>query len=641
MGGKEQSQAADAFAGAIPDLFIEQYVNRPGAFVVPNASVKAAAMEVVQGTYDAANYGDKFGLYDNWLSIVESGFDVSKQLWELINIRNEPVLKYTADTMKELSLLLDSVAEPSDEESSEEENESEEEPVSASEVEEKGELSQQDEDDEDDDDDDDDLAVHNSDDSGSDVASPAEDSDLDEDDASGVGARRSVVDDDFFSLAEMEGFADEAEEEDMRDRAILAGDHPKRAEADEESSESEDDEEDVDLFQGPVALGGDSDEEDGGDTESGFRADQMMYADFFEPPKGSKRALAKASRERHAKRPKFDPTAEQPESEFGSEDGESEDESEFGSEDGESEDGESGDETTGRKKNLFDDDSDDEGDGETAADGEGKSEFEKRQEKLQQLIGKLEDEAVEKKHWTMVGEVDSKARPKNSLLEQDLDFDQVQKPVPVITQDVTQTLEDIIKRRILNEEWDDVERKKDIQAKPFKPSQFFELDDKAPKKSLAEEYEEEFMAQKAGDAYVPEKDAKAEEAHKEIDMLFRSLFTQLDALSNFHFAPKPATADIEIRTSAPALHMEEKLPVNVSHAEQLAPEEVYEKNKGYDGRTGDLMGDSEMTREDRKRRRQKKKQQYKKVTSAIEAAKGGRLPAPPKPASQAKTAAKK
>ncbi|KAJ2843317.1 U3 snoRNP protein, partial [Coemansia erecta] len=236
---------------------------------------------------------------------------------------------------------------------------------------------------------------------------------------------------------------------------------------------------------------------------------------------------------------------------------------------------------------------------------------------LQGLISKLEDEAVDSKHWTMIGEVNSSARPKDSLLGESLEFDYVQKPVPVVTQEVTQTIEDMIKRRILNEEWDDVERKKDIQAKPFRPSGFIELNDKASKKSLAEEYEDQYLAQKSGDQFVPEKDAKLAELHKDVKGQMRALFTQLDALSHFHYAPKPATADIEIRTNTPALTMEEKIPVNVSQAEQLAPEEVFEKNKGYNGRTGDLKGDTELSREDRKRQRQRKKEMYKKKHSGV------------------------
>ncbi|KAJ2819685.1 U3 snoRNP protein [Coemansia furcata] len=444
--------------------------------------------------------------------------------------------------------------------------------------------------------------------------------DSEEDDDEEDGTRKpSVLDDQFFSLADVAKFADDAEEEDMRDRAILAGDYPKppAGQDDEESDDSdEDDEDDIDMFQDLTAL--DEDEDGDSDEEAaGAKADEMMYTDFFKAPRGSKRGMARASLEKHAKRVKFDPNtvgdsdASEPEADL-----ESEPESH----------------PVPRTRNLFADDDDaDDDNGGSAADS--KSEFEKRQEKLQGLITKLEDEAVDKKHWAMTGEVTSAARPKDSLLEEDLEFEHVQKPVPIVTQEATQTLEDVIKRRILNEEWDDVERKKDVQAKPFRPSEFIELNDKAPKKSLAEEYEDDYMAQKAGDSYVAEDDAKLAVTHREIDVQFRNLFAQLDALSHFHFTPKPATADIEIRTSAPALQMEEKLPVNVSHAEQLAPEEIYEKNKGRNGRTGDLLGDTELTREDRKRRRQRKKEMHKKKTSAIAAQKG---PSKPTPASSAK-----
>ncbi|KAJ2743921.1 U3 snoRNP protein [Coemansia sp. BCRC 34301] len=365
----------------------------------------------------------------------------------------------------------------------------------------------------------------------------------------------------------------------------------------------------------------DNDEDGDSDQEgAGAKVDEMMYTDFFKAPRGSKRGMARASLEKHAKRVKFDPSAagdsdiSEPESEA---DLDSEQESQPAS----------------RTRNLFADDDDD---AEGGNAGDSRSEFEKRQEKLQGLIARLEDEAVDKKHWAMTGEVTSAARPKDSLLEEDLEFDHVQKPVPIVTQEATQTLEDVIKRRILNEEWDDVERKKDVQAKPFRPSEFIELNDKAPKKSLAEEYEADYLAQKAGDDFVAEDDAKLAITHREIDVQFRNLFAQLDALSHFHFTPKPATADIEIRTSAPALQMEEKLPVNVSHAEQLAPEEIYEKNKGRNGRTGDLMGDTELTREDRKRRRQRKKEMHKKKASAAAALKG-----PSKPASATKPEAAK
>ncbi|KAJ2434921.1 hypothetical protein GGF42_009144, partial [Coemansia sp. RSA 2424] len=107
--GQAAAAASDGFSQTIPDSFIQQYISRPGAFVVPSEAARAAAMDVVGSTYNAANFSDKFGLYDDWNTVLESGFDPSLQIWELINVRNVPVLKYTTDIMKELSQLIDSV----------------------------------------------------------------------------------------------------------------------------------------------------------------------------------------------------------------------------------------------------------------------------------------------------------------------------------------------------------------------------------------------------------------------------------------------------------------------------------------------------------------------------------------------------
>jgi U3 small nucleolar RNA-associated protein MPP10 len=49
-----------------------------------------------------------------------------------------------------------------------------------------------------------------------------------------------------------------------------------------------------------------------------------------------------------------------------------------------------------------------------------------------------------------MGEATSRSRPINSLLEEDLEFDRTMKAVPVVTEDSVQTLEDVIKKRILD-----------------------------------------------------------------------------------------------------------------------------------------------------------------------------------------------
>lgn len=61
-------------------------------------------------------------------------------------------------------------------------------------------------------------------------------------------------------------------------------------------------------------------------------------------------------------------------------------------------------------------------------------------------------------------------------------------PAPVITPEVTASLEEIIKRRIKEESWDDPVRKVELD-RPFKPQVV--LDEEKSKKGLGEIYEEE------------------------------------------------------------------------------------------------------------------------------------------------------
>jgi len=78
------------------------------------------------------------------------------------------------------------------------------------------------------------------------------------------------------------------------------------------------------------------------------------------------------------------------------------------------------------------------------------STHEKQQLELAKQIAELEGQAIGPKDWTLLGEATSRARPENSLLEEDLDFEQVAKVVPVITEERVQSLEDMIKKRIID-----------------------------------------------------------------------------------------------------------------------------------------------------------------------------------------------
>jgi U3 small nucleolar RNA-associated protein MPP10 len=166
----------------------------------------------------------------------------------------------------------------------------------------------------------------------------------------------------------------------------------------------------------------------------------------------------------------------------------------------------------------------------------------KRQAELREQIAELEAQNVGPKDWQLLGEAGARARPQNSLLEEDLDFERVMKAVPVITEAAVQSLEERIKARVLAGAFDDVVRARAADARPFLPSRAFALDDTKSKQSLAEIYEGEYVAAQAGGAAGDDRDGKLKKEHDEIQKLWDGICYKLDALCNAHFTPKPVRA---------------------------------------------------------------------------------------------------
>ncbi|XP_034047872.1 U3 small nucleolar ribonucleoprotein protein MPP10 [Thalassophryne amazonica] len=228
---------------------------------------------------------------------------------------------------------------------------------------------------------------------------------------------------------------------------------------------------------------------------------------------------------------------------------------------------------------------------------ESKSSFEKRQEKMSQKIKELEKAALAEKPWQLSGEVSAHTRPENSMLEEDVEFEQACRMAPAITEETTLQLEDIIKQRIKDQAFDDVVRKEKPKEDVFEYKKRLTLDHEKSKLSLAEIYEQEYLKQSQ-----QKTEEEENPAHVEIQKLMDSLFLKLDALSNFHFTPKPAIPEVKVVSNLPSVTMEEVAPISASDATLLAPEEIKEKNKA-----GDILGDSEKTSTDKKRDRRNKK----------------------------------
>ncbi|OAQ99822.1 hypothetical protein LLEC1_07087, partial [Akanthomyces lecanii] len=236
----------------------------------------------------------------------------------------------------------------------------------------------------------------------------------------------------------------------------------------------EDDEDDGPTF-GDMALDapeGDSDDEAAA-FEDGFEdvennANDVFYKDFFAPP----------PRKREANKPrKSAPRAQKP----------TKQDMERAMAD--------------VRRDLFDDESDMEDSEDALSDASAgdpksrRSAHERRQAKLAEEIRKLEAASVAKREWTLSGEANAVERPTNSLLEQDLDFEYIGKPVPFITPEVSESIDELIKRRILSQEFDEVlKRRPETEALPAGTRRgLVDIKDSKSDKSLAQIYEEEHV----------------------------------------------------------------------------------------------------------------------------------------------------
>ncbi|XP_078177792.1 U3 small nucleolar ribonucleoprotein isoform X2 [Carex rostrata] len=351
------------------------------------------------------------------------------------------------------------------------------------------------------------------------------------------------VEDKFLKIKELEKFLEDGE---AKEYGLSVQNN--KIDLDDKDNESNDDEEDAfDLED----LDGDSEEEVANEMEN------ARYEDFF-GRQSNKGAQKKSS----SKKVKFDDRPQVKEIEYQESDDENENEND--------------------ENNL--------------------STHEKESAKLRSTIEEMERANLEPKSWTMIGEVTAGKRPVNSALEVDLDFEHNVKPAPVITEEVTASLEELIKKRIIDGQFDDVQRALTLPTKA--PRESKELDESKSKKGLAEIYEEEY-AQTAMHATAPI--SVSDELKKEAEMLFKKICSKLDALSHFHFAPKPVIEDMSIQANVPALAMEEIAPIAVSDAAMLAPEEIFQGK-------GDIKEERELSRSDRKRRRANKKRRFKTDT---------------------------
>ncbi|KAK4195929.1 Mpp10 protein-domain-containing protein [Triangularia verruculosa] len=336
------------------------------------------------------------------------------------------------------------------------------------------------------------------------------------------------------------------------------------------------------------------------DMDMDLTANDVYYKDFFAPPAKKK----KTGNQRKPYKPKqsFQPTEEDMERA-----------------------------ENDVKRDLFDDISEFSDEEDALSDASAgnpksrRSAHERRQAKIAEEIRKLESELVAKRAWTLSGEATAQARPINSLLEEDLDFEHAGKPVPVMMEEVSESIEELIKRRILANEFDEVLRRRpDDFGNPNRARRgLVDIEDTKGKQSLAEIYEEQHVKDSNPDAYVSQADEKTRKDEEEIKQMWKDISARLDALSSWHYKPKPVAPTLTVVADVATVAMEDAQPTTAQGVaggeSMIAPQEVYAPGKDS-AEKGEVVAKSglpvakqEMSREEKARRRRRDKERIRKA----------------------------
>lgn len=138
-------------------------------------------------------------------------------------------------------------------------------------------------------------------------------------------------------------------------------------------------------------------------------------------------------------------------------------------------------------------------------------------------IAALESQIIGEKPWQLRGEVTAKSRPVNSLLFEDVNYEQHVR-APKITPETTESLEELIKQRIKDNKFDDPIRKTKPALSTSTPRQV-EVSSEKSKVGLAQLYEQQLIAQTS---VKKPKDGPEKEVEDKLDALFRKLDALID-----------------------------------------------------------------------------------------------------------------
>lgn len=255
----------------------------------------------------------------------------------------------------------------------------------------------------------------------------------------------------------------------------------------------------------------------------------------------------------------------------------------------------------------------------------------KRQAALTAQIEAIENEISGPKSWGMKGEVQSHQREADSLMFEDVQFQHALRVEEPLTAELAMEIEDIIKQRIKDHHFDDVQPRHDKNdlgdITVTKKSDEEVLSSEKPRFGLAEQYEREFKQIATG---ISDHQVKLQEKYRELSGLFATVNSQLDALCNFYYTAKNNVTELKVTSSqVSAESKEEILPVSdlataqgtaglaasrLTSTTSAAPQEIHTA----DSATGMAVSGQEMSRDEKASSLRRRKEQKKKYVATKE-----------------------
>lgn len=202
-----------------------------------------------------------------------------------------------------------------------------------------------------------------------------------------------------------------------------------------------------------------------------------------------------------------------------------------------------------------------------------------------------EKKLMQDKPWQMKGEVRAYDRPKNALLDVDVEFTHGMESKEKKAPEVHQSIEEMIQSRILTEAFDDPRHI--IINHDLEDQNDADLNFKRDKNSLASYYEEDYKRRMLG---LP-LESKEDKIKSQILDLFKEVNMHLDYMTNMTYTPMPVHSN-KIQDPAKdikVIQLEEKTPITFKTLDSQNAKQKFQ------ARQAEFLGDEEKTHEDNRR----------------------------------------